>query len=171
MSRRTLLIIIFVSLALNLFLIGGMVGGLVVGQRLRAERPPAMARMGGPPVGAAAAALSPEHADAYRAMLRQEGSQVRTRMRAARDARLEAWRSLGADPFDPAVTKERLAAIRLQEVEARSGIDSGIVEFAAGLPAAERAKLAKALTERPRRGPDGGEGGGHKGGGPDRERP
>ena len=40
---------------LNLFLIGGVVGGLVVGQRLRSDRPPPMARMN-QPVWAAAEA-------------------------------------------------------------------------------------------------------------------
>ena len=62
MSRKTLLIVLFVSLAVNLFLVGGVIGGLVVGQRLRPDRPP-MARMN-QPVWAAAQTLDPEKAKA-----------------------------------------------------------------------------------------------------------
>ena len=39
MSRKTLLIVLFASLAVNLFLVGAVAGGLVVGQKVRAERP------------------------------------------------------------------------------------------------------------------------------------
>lgn len=149
MSRRTLLIVLFISLAVNLFLVGGVVGGLVVGQRLRPDRPP-MARMN-QPVWAAAQALSPEQSKAYRTMLRSEGMEARTAMRQAREERTQAWRTLGAEPFDPAVTKQRLAQVRSREAETRGQIDGRIVDFAAGLTPADRQKLAKALAEPPAR--------------------
>ena len=148
MSRRTLLIVLFVSLAVNLFLVGGVVGGLVVGQRLRPDRPP-MTRMN-QPVWAAAQALSPEQAQAYRTMLRSQGPEARTVMRQSREERAQAWRTLSAEPFDPALTKQRLAQVRTREAEARGQIDGRIVDFAAGLTTAERQKFAKALAEPPR---------------------
>ncbi len=151
MSRRTQLIVLIVSLALNLFLIGGVLGGLVVGQRLRADRPPPMARMN-QPVWAAAEALGPEQARAYRTMLRGEGMEARANMRQMREARTQAWGTLGAEPFDPALTKQQLAEIRSREAATRGEIDARIVDFAAGLTPGERQKLAKALTERPGRG-------------------
>lgn len=150
MSRRTLLIVLFVSLAVNLFLVGGVIGGLVVGQRLRPDRPP-MTRMN-QPVWAAAQALSPEQGKAYRTMLRSEGMEARTAMRQAREERAQAWRTLAAEPFDPAVTKQRLAQVRAREAETRGQIDGRIVDFAAGLTPADRQKLATALAEPPVRG-------------------
>jgi len=148
MSRKTLLIVLFVSLAVNLFLVGGVIGGLVVGQRLRPDRPP-MARMN-QPVWAAAQVLGPEQARAYRTMLRGEGMEARTVMRQTREARAQAWRTLGAEPFDPATTKQRLAEIRAREADTRGEIDGRIVDFAGGLAPAERQKLATALAEPPR---------------------
>jgi uncharacterized membrane protein len=150
MSRRTLLIVLFISLAVNLFLVGGVVGGLVVGQRLRHDRPP-MTRMN-QPVWAAAQALSPEQGKAYRTMLRSEGMEARTAIRQAREERMQAWRTLAAEPFDPALTKQRLAQVRSQEAETRGQIDGRIVDFAAGLTPSDRQKLATALAQPPARG-------------------
>ena len=55
MSQRSLTIALFVSLAVNLFAIGGVVGGLVVGVRMSEGRASAM-RPGPPPIFAAAKA-------------------------------------------------------------------------------------------------------------------
>ncbi|MES3030040.1 MAG: periplasmic heavy metal sensor [Pseudomonadota bacterium] len=148
MSRKTLLIVLVVSLAVNLFLVGGVIGGLVVGQRLRPDRPP-MTRMN-QPVWAAAQVLGPEQARAYRTMLRGEGMEARTVMRQTREARAQAWRTLGAEPFEPATTKQRLAEIRDREAATRGEIDGRIVDFAGGLTPTERRKLATALAEPPR---------------------
>ena len=76
-------------------------------------------------------------------------------MRAARTARLDAWRSLEAQPFDPQIAKARLAEIRGQEADARGQIENRIVDFAAGLSPADRSALAKGLTAQRRedRGP------------------
>ena len=147
MSRKTLLIVLFVSLAVNLFLVGGVIGGLVVGQRLRPDRPP-MARMN-QPVWAAAQTLDLEKAKAFRTMLRGQGMEARTTMRQTREARAQAWRTLGAEPFDPAVTKQRLADIRDREAGTRGEIDDRIVDFAAELTPVERNRLATALAEPP----------------------
>ena len=148
MSRKSLLIVLFVSLALNLFLVGALAGGLVVGQRLRAEHPPMMSRGGPQPLWRAGDALPPPQARAYRGALNGEGQEMREAMRAARSARQEAWRSMAAEPFDPVAAKQRLAAIRAQEADARGQVEEGIVDFAAGLSPADRAILAKGLTEQ-----------------------
>lgn len=152
MSRKSLFVILFVSLALNLFLIGTVAGGLVVGQRLRAAHPPPVARGGQPALWRAADALPPEKASAYRAALRSGGLQMRDAMRHARASRQEAWSGLADEPFDAVAAKQRLAAIRAQEAQARGLVDDRVVDFAAQLSPAERAVLAKGLTERGRRG-------------------
>jgi uncharacterized membrane protein len=151
MSRRSLVIVVFVSLALNLFLIGGLVGGLVVGERLRTQTPTPGAR-GGPALWAAANSLPPEQRRAYRRMLRGEGGEVRTHLREARLARAEVWRMLADERLDVDLAKQRLAAARAMEMQARGEVENRIVDFTAGLPAPERAQLATALAE-PKRGP------------------
>ena len=151
MSRKSLFVVLFVSLALNLFLIGTVAGGLVVGQRLRAAHPPPAAR-GGPPLWRAADALPPEKASAYRAALRSGGPQMRDAMRQARTARQAAWSGLAEEPFDAAAAKQRQAAIRTQEAQARGLVDDRVVDFAAQLSPAERAVLVKGLTEQRGRG-------------------
>ncbi len=149
MSRKTLLIALFGSLALNLFLVGAVAGGLVVGQKVRAERPH-MAQRPNPPLWRAGDALPPDQAQAYRRALRDQSPEVREAMRAARTARMEAWRSIGQEPFDPAAAKRRLADIRAQEADARGQIENDTIDFAAGLSPEERKVLARGLTERPR---------------------
>lgn len=145
-------ILLVVSLALNLFLIGTVVGGLVVGQRLRTMRPPP--ERGGPALWVAARELSPEHRAAYREVLRGEGGEVRMKLRAARESRAEAWQSLGREPFDAAEVRKRLAAARTQDAQAREALEDRMVAFAATLSADERAKLAEGLARPgPRRGP------------------
>ncbi|WP_312161675.1 periplasmic heavy metal sensor [Phenylobacterium sp.] len=149
MSRKALFVMLFVSLAVNLFLVGALAGGLVVGQRFRADRPP-MASRPVQPLWRAGDVLPPDRAQAYRQALRDEAPGMRETMRAARAARQDAWRAIGQDPFDPVATKRRLAEIRAQEAGARGQIDDNVVDFAAGLSPADRAALARGLTERPR---------------------
>jgi uncharacterized membrane protein len=145
MFQRPRPILLVVSLALNLFLIGTVVGGLVVGQRLRAIRPPP--ERGGPALWAAARGLSPEHRDAYREVLRGEGGEVRAKLRAAREARMQAWKTLGQEPFDADAVRQRLAAARTQDAAARQELEERLVAFAAGLPDDERARLAQGLSQ------------------------
>ena len=145
MTRKSLFVLLFVSLALNLFLLGGIAGGLVIGQKFRgAHAPPGRAA---PPLWRAAEGLPQEQAQAYRAALRSGAPQMRDAMRAARSARQDAWRSLAAEPLDAAALKGRLAAIRTQEAQARGLFDERIVDFAAELSPADRAKLAQGLAE------------------------
>ncbi len=149
MSRKTLLTALFASLAVNLFLVGAVAGGLVIGQKVRAERPH-MAQRQNPPLWRAGDGLPPDRAQAYRSALRDQSPEVREAMRAARAARMEAWRSIGQEPFDPAAAKRRLAVIRTQEADARGQIEDDMIDFAAGLSPEDRKVLARGLTERPR---------------------
>ena len=151
MSRRTLLIVLVVSLAVNLFLVGAVAGGLVVGQKFRSERPQMSRGGGGPvqPLWRAGDALPPPQAKAYREALRGAGPELRAAMREARAERAQTWRALAAEPFDAADAKQRLAQIRQREADARGQIEDRIVDYAADLSPADRAMLARGLTERP----------------------
>ena len=149
-SQRTLTVALVASVALNLFVIGAVVGGVVVGHRVReAAQGPERPRQ---PLWRAADALPPERQRAYRQLLRAEAGGVGGQMREARQARRDAWADLGAQPLDGPAISRRLAEARALEMTARGGVEDRIVAFAATLPPAERAELAKGLT---RSGPGG----------------
>ena len=141
MSPRALSISLFASLALNLFLVGAIVGGLVIGHRIHAA-----AHQGAHPLWNAADALTPAHRQAYRALLRDQAMTVAVQVRQARRERREAWDGLVSQSFDAAETSRRLAAARALEMQARGGVEEKIVQFAATLPPDERARLADGLA-------------------------
>ena len=147
MSRRTLLILLFVSLALNLFVLGAGAGAFLFGERLFPHRPPPFG--GGPPMFAAAATLPDAEAQAYRDALSAQALAVRPKMREARTLRHAAWTKLGADPVDAAGVVADLDKARAMQAEAQSEVDKQIVEFAAKLPAAERARFGAAMAQPP----------------------
>ena len=162
MSRRTLFILLFVSLALNLFVLGAAAGAFLFGDRLHPARPPGM-RGGGPPMFAAAAALPPAEAEAYREALSAEALAVRPKLHEAHRMRREAWLKLGADPVDAAGIAAELDKARELQAQAQSEVDRKIVEVAARLPAADRGRFAEAISQPPMwRGP----GRDRRGGGP-----
>ncbi|MDO8379546.1 periplasmic heavy metal sensor [Phenylobacterium sp.] len=152
MSPRALTLALIASVALNLFVIGAVVGGVVVGHRLR-EAAPAAARSR-QPVWVAADTLPPEHRRAYREMLRGHAVEVGSQLHQARRARREAWAGLAADPLDGPGVARRLSQARALEMTARGGLEERIVDFAAELPPKERAALADGLA---RSGPAGGQ--------------
>lgn len=144
MQPRALWIVAIVSLALNLFLVGAVVGALVIG----AHKPPM--RRGeprpGPALFAAAQALTPEQQQAYRMALRDQSRAMAPKLREAREARRSAWRRLGEDPVDQAAVARDLDRARALEGEARGAIERRLLAFAAALPADERAQLAERLS-------------------------
>ncbi|MDP1643408.1 MAG: periplasmic heavy metal sensor [Phenylobacterium sp.] len=158
MSQRSLTIALFVSLAVNLFAIGAVVGGLVIGVRMSEGRESAM-RPGPPPIFSAASALPEARQDAYREALRGEAREVRRSLMRAGEARRAAWGDIAADPYDPAAVRQALTEAQAIEAQARSRLESRIVDFAADLSPEERQALAQALSRPPARHGDGRGGG------------
>jgi uncharacterized membrane protein len=157
MGQRSLLIALIVSLAVNLFVIGAVVGAFALGSRVHAFRG------GGRPVTplwAAAADLSPDRQTAYRQALRGEAGEVAGKLRAARQARRDAWLSLRSQPFDAVAAATALDRARALEMQARGDVEHRIIDFAAGLTPPERAQLAERLA---RAGPPGRRGDGPPG--------
>lgn len=150
MSQRSLTVALFVSLAVNLFAIGAVVGGLVIGVRMSEGRESAM-RPGPPPIFSAASALPEARQDAYREALRSEAREVRRSLMRAGEARRAAWGEIAADPYDPAAVRRALTEAQGIEAEARSRLESRVVDFAADLNPEERQALAEALSRPPRR--------------------
>ena len=148
MSRRTILILLFVSLAVNLFVLGAVAGARFFGAREHGHRPEFR---GGPPMFAAGAALPDNERDGYQEVLRSAAADAAPKLRQARTLRHDAWTRLAADPVDAAAISTDLDHARALEAEARGDVDHRIVEFAAKLPAADRGKLGQALSLPPQR--------------------
>jgi len=171
MSRRLLLIVAFVSLALNLFLIGGVVGAGLMGLRGPPQhRPEARS---GPGMAAAAQALTPDQRQAWRMMLREQAQASGPDLREARVVRRDAWRKIGEEPMDTQAILAELARSRAIEQQARTAMDRQMVAFAADLAPTDRERLGEALSRPPERrmggsgrggpGPGRGPGGGQPG--------
>ncbi|RAK65467.1 periplasmic heavy metal sensor [Phenylobacterium kunshanense] len=144
MNRTTLLAGgLFVSLALNVFIGGAFLGSHLAGGRGGSHEPPARGRN---PVALAVRDLSPEAQSAWRAgspaYLREAVPKGREARRLAR----ETMQGFGHEPFDPDGAFAKLKRARSLEYEARVAMDRRIVDFAAGLPAEERARFGEALA-------------------------
>jgi len=166
MSRRGLWIALIVSLAVNLFVLGGLAGAALIGFPER-EPPP---QAGPPRLAALGEALTPAQREAWRSTIRQAAESTGPKIHEARTLRREAWKTVAHDPVDTQAALRALNASRTLELQARSEMDRAVVGFAATLPIEERRKLADALSQpRPhhhpphaggwsggRAGPDGG---------------
>lgn len=145
MSRRSLLIVLFVSLAVNLFAVGALAGAGVMGWRLHAFGHPTQGRGGG--MGAVARVLTPEHRQQWRAVLHAQQTVSGAQLRQARMLRRGAYMRFATEPFDQAGILADLDRSRVIEGQGRAALDQQIVAFAATLPADERVKFADALLQ------------------------
>lgn len=165
MNGRTLLIVaLFASLALNVFVVGAFVGA-----RLNAEAP---RRDGGEPgrrnpVAHAVRTLPPEARAAWRERMQPFVKENGPRIREARRLARETMGGFGAEPFDAEATLAELRRARALEHESRVEMDEQLVAFAATLSPEERARFGEALARPPESG-RGGAGGRHRPGLPDR---
>lgn len=162
MTSRALKIGFGVSLALNLFLIGALVAGLIVGQRELKAR----GFMRHPPLFVAARALPDAEQQRLREQMRAAVDTARPDFRAARDARREAVELAAAEPYDAAAVRAALARSNAAEVAGRAKLDARLTELMEGMTPEARKALAPSLG-RGLRGPRGGRGGrGARGEGP-----
>ncbi|CAN7409818.1 periplasmic heavy metal sensor [Phenylobacterium sp. LjRoot225] len=148
MSRRGLLIALIASLAVNLFVLGGLAGVALRGFPI--HRPPPQS--GPPRLVALGEVLTPAQRDAWQAAIRQTAETGAPKLLRARQVRRDAWRDLTADPVNPQAALAALDQARRLEFQARSEMDRAVVGFAATLPVDERRKLGEALSKN-RRGP------------------
>ena len=150
MNGRGLKIALGVSLAINVFAIGGIAGALY----MRAQ---SAVMHGGP-----AEALSPADRDAFRQMIRAQIPTLRPLQQDARQARHQAMTLLQAPTFDRAAVAALMARARADDQQARSQMEGAVLDFAARIPASERSALMHGLHHgamqhwRMHGGPDGG---------------
>jgi uncharacterized membrane protein len=148
MSRRSLVIALIVSLAVNLFVLGGLAGAMLMGWPGHGPPP----QPGPPRLAALGAALTPAQQQAWRQTIRQAAQNAGPKLRQARRLREQAWTLMNADTVDTGAVLSALNQSRGLEFQARSEMDRAVVGFAATLPAEERRKLGEALS-RARHGP------------------
>lgn len=142
---RGVKILLIASLVLNIFLVGAIVGGVWrwthgygtrVGWRIQA-----------------ADALEPAQRRQFRAAMRQTALASRGLVIEGRQARAEAATLYVQPNFDGAAVSAQLDRARRADVELRTRLERRVVDFSAGLPLAERQKLADALRQGPLRQP------------------
>lgn len=165
MSQRTLFIVLFVSLAVNLFAIGLGAGAFLFGDRLGGygggrfgqHRPPPFPRGGRASIMAAVQTLPEDQQAAFRQAVTDEALAMGPKMREARELRRGAWQKLAADKVDPQGITADLDRARALDGEGAAAFEHQFVDFAARLPAAQRATLVQPLLNPPfprgRRGP------------------
>ena len=145
MKPRGLIIGLIVSVALNLFLAGLIVGGVVVARRAAELRPPPMAAQTRTPLWRAGDELPQPKRRAFRQMFRQAGLDTREDIRRSRAIRREAIDSLESAGFDANAAIARMNEARRIDSDARSQVEARILAFAATLTPEERELLAQGL--------------------------
>lgn len=148
MPRWLLPAALFVSLALNLF-----IGGALLGAHLATERAEkaAEAQRQKPrsALQVAVRSLPPEAQAAWRAQMPSYTEVYGPKSREAKALLADTVASFGRDPFDPQATLANLGKVREANAEARRELDRRIVTFAATLPADQRARFGLALAKAP----------------------
>ncbi|MCE3290381.1 MAG: hypothetical protein K0R83_2393 [Caulobacter sp.] len=146
MKPGGLIIGLIVSVALNLFLAGLIVGGVVVARRAAELRPPPMAgAQNRVPLWRAGDELPQPKRRAFRQMFRQAGLDTRDDIRRSRAIRREAIDSLESAGFDAKAAIASMNEARRVDSDARSQVEARILEFAATLTPQERELLAQGL--------------------------
>ena len=145
MKPRSLIIALVVSMGLNLFLCGLIVGGAVVARRMAEARPAVLAGQNRTPLWRAGDELTLAKRRAFRQMVRQAGQDSREDIRQSRAIRREAIAAMEADRFDAAAVTAQMNQARQIDTAARGGVEAKIMAFAATLTPEERKVLAAGL--------------------------
>ena len=149
MSQRGLTVALIISLVVNVFVIGAVVGAFGMRARMIEQRQR-------PPMGNSLMRVSeamPEELRArYIARMRAEGQNNRAKMQEAREARAEAARALSAPQYDPKAAADALARAREAEMATRASLENAVVDFSRNLDQEQRRLIAKTLRGGPSRG-------------------
>lgn len=146
MSNRGLIIALAGSMAVNLFVVGLVVGAIGARTRDTVQRP---GPGGGNPLMMAGDRLPENVRGQYRAQVRAVSEQALPHLMVARQARQEAARLMTQPDYDAAAVADALKRARDAEVAARGEIEGAVVDFAKDLPRPERRVLAQGLRQPP----------------------
>lgn len=150
MTTRAIKILCVGSLALNIFLVGAMVGGAY---RWFASHGAAKVSAAAPAAAPqalrfAAQDLSPERQRQFLDALRQARREVRPLVKQARDDRHDVLQRVAAPQFDRQALDAALAATRDADRAVRERVETAVADFVATLTPAERTTFAQSLRLR-----------------------
>ncbi|MGF0237482.1 periplasmic heavy metal sensor [Rhodococcus sp. IEGM1300] len=136
--------LLVVSLLLNVFLIGGVAGGLYQWHN-QAKPMLAMPQHG---LRKALVQLPPAKRHQLRQLLRQTRLENQPLIAASRDARLDVIRQLQAPTLDRSALESDMGKAREADINLRAKVDANLAEFASTLPPEERQTLVESMFER-----------------------
>ena len=148
MSGRAWKFLLIGSLVLNVFLIGGIVGGAYQWLVAHGRTVTAAAQPQPRALRFAAEELSAERQQQFVDALQDARREARQFAREGREERREVLRLLGAQQLDRTALDTALKRTREADIALRSRIEQSVADFAATLSPDERAKFADGLRER-----------------------
>jgi len=137
MTAGKLKALLAVSVIVNLFALGAIIGGSTMWLATTARHP----------IRAAADTLPSADRLRFRTMFKNLAQTVRPLQRSARENRRAAALLFVQPTFDAAAAGEALSRARDADLTARTEVETALVGFAATLPQAERQALANGLGE------------------------
>ncbi|MGC6370543.1 periplasmic heavy metal sensor [Pseudomonas sp. K2I15] len=141
-SPKYLKPLLVVSVLFNVFLIGGVGGGLY---HWLATAKPAEAVVNQHGLRQAMVKLPPERRKELRQLLRQNRADSQPLVLAGREARLDVIKQLEAPTLDRAALVTDLGKAREADMALRALVDNTLAQFASTLPRDERQRLVEAL--------------------------
>ncbi|MGA9705174.1 periplasmic heavy metal sensor [Pseudomonas sp.] len=146
MTVRSLKPWLIASVLLNVFLLGGVGGGLY--HWIAASTQPAEVVVNQHGLRQAMVKLPPERRKELRQLLRHNRADSQPLVMAGREARLGVIKQLEAPTLDREALVAELAKAREADAALRALVDSTLAQFAGTLPQDERQKLVEALYLR-----------------------
>lgn len=142
MQSRTVKILLGVSMAANIFLVGAGIGAGIAGVRMFRDRMPNRP----PAVWQAASGLPDNERAMLRQALRERAQAAAPHIREARQARREAAELIARADYDPAAVQAALGRAREAEQKAREQVDTGVIGLIPKLTPEQRRVLADGLV-------------------------
>lgn len=142
MSDRTRTIVLAVSLAFNVFIVGAVAGGGYMWHVSGPHRPAIAARGG---LGRAAEKLPAAERKVFRQMLAQTRRAAAPDVAAARAGRLKLAQLMTTDPVDRQAIDAQLAAIRQSDSALRARLEKTVIDFFETLTPSERSTFVEGL--------------------------
>ncbi|MGN6766262.1 MAG: periplasmic heavy metal sensor [Rhizobiaceae bacterium] len=142
MNNRARTIVLAISLAFNVFIIGAAVGGAYMWHESGSYRPAFAARSG---LGGAAEKLPVAERRTFRRMLAQTRKDAASDIEAARAGRLRLAQLMTADPIDRQAIDAQLSATRQTDSALRAKLEKTVVDFFETLPPSERQTFVEGL--------------------------
>lgn len=140
-------IALFISLAVNLLLVGAFVGVALGEMRHQRERATtAVARM--PNMRLVLEALPPERAAAVRTQVVDAWRNAKEERREARSARIEVMRAVGSEPYDPAAVGAAFGRMREADSRVAGRFHDVVTDAMKGMTLDERRQMLRRLAAR-----------------------